>query len=312
MYVLKRPKLTVPEQIEYLKKEKGIRFEIMNESSAKDFLENHNYLFKLKAYAKNYEKYNTTDKRGQYVNLDFAFLVELSKIDMIFRQIILRMSMDVEHFLKIQLLKEFNDNPNENGYTIIEELFQKKSYIKENIKKANKYSACYELVDKYINNMAIWNIVEVITFGDFIKLYSLYFEKYESQNDCTNFLWSVKFLRNAAAHNNCLLNSLRKPYKKEKNFTKNNFICRYISTIPNIGTDTLSKKMSNPVIHDFVVLLYLFNKVVGDSVRRKTMDDLYEFINIRMIRHREYFEKDSLFVSHYNFLKIIVDFFHAM
>lgn len=28
----------------------------------------------------------------------------------------------------------------------------------------------------------------------------------------SSYLWSIKFLRNAAAHNNCLLNSLKAPY----------------------------------------------------------------------------------------------------
>lgn len=48
---------------------------------------------------------------------------------------------------------------------------------------------------------------------DFIELYQLYYSLYPVKaNDFSSYLWSVKFLRNAAAHNNYLLNSLKAPY----------------------------------------------------------------------------------------------------
>jgi hypothetical protein len=78
-------KLTIDEQIKDLK-EKGVAFNIMNEDDAKKFLRYNNYYFKLKSYASNYP---INPKNGKYVNLEFAYLVELSKIDMYLRKIIL-------------------------------------------------------------------------------------------------------------------------------------------------------------------------------------------------------------------------------
>jgi hypothetical protein len=78
-------KLTIDEQIKDLK-EKGVVFNIMNEDDAKKFLRYNNYYFKLKSYASNYP---INPKNGKYVNLEFAYLVELSKIDMYLRKIIL-------------------------------------------------------------------------------------------------------------------------------------------------------------------------------------------------------------------------------
>ena len=63
----------------------------------KKFLRYNNYYFKLKSYAKNYP---INPKNGKYVNLEFAYLVELSKLDMYLRKIILGMCLDVEHILK--------------------------------------------------------------------------------------------------------------------------------------------------------------------------------------------------------------------
>ena len=68
-----KKKLTIDEQIANLK-EKGVTFNIVNEDEAKKFLRYNNYYFKLKSYASNYP---VNPKNNKYVNLDFAYLVEL-------------------------------------------------------------------------------------------------------------------------------------------------------------------------------------------------------------------------------------------
>lgn len=91
----RREKLSIPGQIDHMKS-KGIMFEKMSEADAKRFLENSNYYFKLKAYCKNYSK----NADGKYTGLDFAYLVDLSTIDLHLRKFIIKVSLDVEHFLK--------------------------------------------------------------------------------------------------------------------------------------------------------------------------------------------------------------------
>lgn len=51
-------------------------------------------------------------------------------MDMYFRRIILKMTLDIEHFLKTQLLRSFHSNIEEDGYNIINELFSSYPYIK--------------------------------------------------------------------------------------------------------------------------------------------------------------------------------------
>ena len=99
-------KLTIDEQVEDLK-EKGTGFNIVNQDDAKKFLRYNNYYFKLKSYAKNYP---INPKNGKYVNLEFAYLVELSKIDMYLRKIILGMCLDIEHVLKTRVLYDISQN----------------------------------------------------------------------------------------------------------------------------------------------------------------------------------------------------------
>ena len=71
-------KLTIDKQVIDLK-DKGVLFNIMNEDDAHKFLRYNNYYFKLKSYARNYP---INPKNGKYVNLEFAYLVDLAVIDM--------------------------------------------------------------------------------------------------------------------------------------------------------------------------------------------------------------------------------------
>lgn len=209
---MRKKKLTVEEQVEHMRDKSGIKFNITSEEDAKSFLSNNTYYFKIKSYAKNYEKYIEGENAGKYINLEFAYLVEISKIDMYFRRIILKMTLDIEHFLKVQLLRDFQENDAEDGYNIVDEFLQEYNYIEKNIDLKGKNSACTDLVLKYKGDFAIWNIVEILSFNDFTKLYQMYYRKYKNKDSMGRFLWSVRLLRNAAAHNSCLLNSLRTPY----------------------------------------------------------------------------------------------------
>ena len=113
-------KLTVDEQITDMRT-KNVQFEICSIEDAKKFLKYNNYYFKLKSYARNYVVNPQTKK---YYNLDFAYLVELSKLDMHIRKIILEMSLDVEHYLKVRLMNDLSNNPLEDGYNIVEVFLQ--------------------------------------------------------------------------------------------------------------------------------------------------------------------------------------------
>ena len=115
-----RPKLTIPEQIAYMRDKKGISFELIDETEAEIFLRESNYYFKLKAFEKNYSKYASGDNKGKYYKLEFAYLKELSTIDMHLREIIRSMSLDIEHFLKVRLLNDISEDENEDGYSIVE------------------------------------------------------------------------------------------------------------------------------------------------------------------------------------------------
>ncbi|MEG0297554.1 MAG: Abi family protein [Clostridium sp.] len=309
---MKKIKLCTEDQVIHMRDVNGILFNITNEEDAKHFLNSNNYYFKMKSYAKNYDTYIRGDKIRKYVNLEFAYLQELSRIDMYIRKFIIKITLDIEHFAKTKLMRDFSQNEKEDGYSLVKELFEKHPYIEKNIKmKArSNNSVCRDLINKYDDNFAVWNIIEVMTFGDFTNLYSLYYEKYSEKDSMVEFLWSVKFLRNAAAHNSCLLNSLKNPYT---GIRQNKKINTYISKIEVIKPEERRKKMSNPVIHDFVVTLFVLNNIVSSkSLKKITLKELKDLIDNRFTKNKHYFEKNQIVITNYNFIKKIVDHFNEI
>ena len=95
----RRPKLKVSEQIERLAS-RSVRFDVISREDAKEALCKTNNYFKLTAYRKSFD----LDDDGKYIDLDFAYLKDLSKIDMYLRYCLLEMSLDIEHFGKAKFM----------------------------------------------------------------------------------------------------------------------------------------------------------------------------------------------------------------
>lgn len=95
---------TPERQVAYLRDEKGVSFDLVSERDAERFLAERTYFFKLKAFAKNFDKYESADaRRGSYVNLDFGHLVELSRLDEKTRSLFLQLTLDIEHYVRVEI-----------------------------------------------------------------------------------------------------------------------------------------------------------------------------------------------------------------
>lgn len=307
---MQKMKLSVTEQIQHMK-EKGIRFDIVSEKEAERFLTTNTYYFKIKSYAKNYEKYHGTDKKGTYVNLEFAYLQELSTLDMHIRHFIMALSLDLEHAAKVGLLNDFNKS-GDDGYTIVDLFKRQYPDIDNKINDKKNNSFCIDLVNKYNQgDFAIWNIVEVLSLRDFLNLYRVFYEKYPECQTRINLFYpfqSVRRLRNAAAHSNCLINSLDKPYTLDE-VNINRKVSSFVSKVPGIDNTSRVNHMSNPVIHDFVTLLYMFDIVIeSDGIRKHYLDTLNQLINVRMLKNKDFFKSNNGIRYTYSFVKKIVDY----
>lgn len=80
------------------------------------------------------------------------------RIDVLLRKAILGMCLDIEHFLKVKLIKGAEDDPEEDGYTIVECFLKTEAGQQANSsiiqKKNNPY--CGNLIKAYQDEMPIW------------------------------------------------------------------------------------------------------------------------------------------------------------
>lgn len=298
--------MTIPQQIEYMRDQKGIQFNIVKEEQAALFLRDHTYYFKIKAFEKNYSKYTSGPKKGKYFELEFAYLQELSTLDMYLREIILSMTLDIEHYLKVRLLKDLSENEYEDGYSIVQEFFSCQPKVPLSITEKARNSYCEGLVQKYSESFAAWNIVEVLSFGDLVNFCDLYYSKYPDRTINMGDFRIVKFLRNAAAHNNCLINNLSD--NSGNGFRQNRHANTFLATVEGISGKTKAKKMGNRSVHDFVVMLCCFQNIVSSpGVRQRQIGKLKALIDHRFLLHREYFAENKLLTSNYDFIKKVID-----
>lgn len=308
-----KPLLTSDELIEHMK-EKGITFTIISEDEAKEFLQKYNYYMKLASYRNNYPKYSSGAKAGKYINLEFAYLKELSSIDKHLRYLIIQMCLDIEHALKVSLISRVENNPREDGYEIIRRFITvtnakgqlQNEYILRKIRGHNASDYCKDLIDKYYPYFPIWVFVELISFGDLTYLCAFYDQLYNESIVNNKFMNIVRDIRNAAAHSNCLINKLFEPLNPGQQI--DSIISTYVKSVPGISASARAKNLNYRVVYNFVTLIYVYESIVPDGkAKSKRHKELKELFDNRMAKNANYFSSNNKITGVYKFVKKIVD-----
>lgn len=235
------------------------------------------------------------------------------------------MCLDIEHFLKVMLIKAVENNSTkgtgEDGYKIVTDFIfdthqtslkertsvssKRVSSVSRKISQNTQNPYCKGLIDSYSDEMPIWAFVELISFGDLEDLIEYYSNLTDWKAPIDNkSLDRVRQIRNAAAHNNCIINDLRSTNQNSKT---PKFITDFVSKA-NVSSNSRKKKLSNKRINQIVHLLYIYDKVVkSENTRKIRLDELNKLMNERIVQHREYFSTNSLLTSTYDFFKKIID-----
>ena len=194
MYKEIKPMLNVHEQVEHLLKN-GVKFEIISKEEAENYLGKNNNYFKLTAYRKNFEKYDTGKDKDKYINLDFQMLIDLSIIDMRLRKCLLNIVLDLEHYTKIKLLNMV-ENTTKDGYLLVEKYIKnlnKKEHtvLEHELSRHIENTYCGNLDCKYNKEYPIWVFIEIIPFGRLIKFYKFVAENLHD-NEMLNEAYLLK------------------------------------------------------------------------------------------------------------------------
>ena len=298
-------KLTVPEIISYCKETLGITFNLKSEEEAAVFLAKHNYFFRLKQYADFGEK----TKSGKFINVDFGQMVELSTVDMFLRKLILKMTLDFEHYLKVKIINDSQENPADDGYAVVESFLETHNRVRHLIENLNNSLNFYnrQVFEKYKETPSVWSIVEMLGFSDFIDFYAHYYQYFHLKCEYTPHFDSVRRLRNAAAHNTCMISNL-KPQNWFKSDIEINF--ELLGAKLDVGNGVISSCLKAPVLNDFAVMLSNYVKLISSpKIKEKTLEEIQDFFNGRMILHKDYFENVNEIKNAYHFAKAVLDFY---
>ncbi len=313
-----RPMMKISEMVPYLK-EKNIKFEKMSEKDAEKYLRENNNYYNVTAYKNNFIKFQCGKSKGKYIDLDFAYLKDLSIIDYRTRLILFKMIIGIEHYLKIRILNSIEEISEENGYSIVN-MYLDRDYndlkfpkrVHESIRKKvtndyyKKIFSKYDLNnDKKIENIPIWEFLEIITFGELINFFEFYTSKYNlDEHKYVFILGEINKLRNAVAHNSCVLSELD---KKDNHHRVDTLIIDYLKKC-GIGKENRNNKLANSRIRQITYTLYMFNVVVSsEGVKKNVKHDITKLFYERIILNCEYYNNNGLLISIYNFFDKIIE-----
>ena len=313
-----RPMMKISDMVTYLKN-KNIKFECCSEQDAEIYLKENNNYYNVTSYKNNFVKYQCGELEGKYIDLDFAYLKDLSIIDYRTRLVLFKMIIDIEHYLKIRILNTIEGISEEDGYKIVN-LYLEKDFndkerpkrVHESIRKkvSNEYYQkifCkYDLnKDTKIENIPVWEFLEIITFGELINLFD-FFTGYYNLDDYRYIfiLREVNKLRNAVAHNSCVLCDLD---KKDNTHRADTLVINYLKNC-GIGKENRNTKLSNSRIRQITYTLYMFNIIVSSNgVKNNVKYDITKLFYGRIILNGKYYNNNGLLKSIYNFFDKIIE-----
>ena len=325
-----KPKMSSSQLIYQKCAEKGITFKYISQKQAISYIQEKNNFLRMMSYRKNYRKHEVgKGNSDHYINLDFAYLYELSIIDMHLRNIVSRMCSDIEHSLKVSLVAAIEKDINQDGYTIVENYInsmssvRRKGFLDNLVRKS--FSAYTGLLMKKnfkienpqerrcITTLAYddcpaWVFVEILTFGEFIDFLNYCADLNLVATIDNKILRQTKSLRNACAHNNCLLVDL----KPQLGNAAPRKIFDEILQIEEISKKQRTKKLRNRFLAEFTSLIYTYSKVVDVPVKTHRVRELNEFLTGRMLEKKAFFLKNEILTSAYDFVVKIVNHFFLL
>ena len=303
---------------------KGVTFnKEFSEEEAIQYLKQNNNYYKLSSYRKNFSK--GTD--GKYIDLDFSYLVDLAIVDMLLRHIIMRMALDIEHFEKVKLLN-FLVHKGDDGYSTLREYknWLQNEYnnsdeehringlakLLNEIDRNGKSIYCRDMLSHIVpgQEMPVWVFTEVITFGSF-RSFLEYCAKYYDDKTLINDAYQLKYvksIRNAAGHNNCILNdlSLRDGTKdlNRKVLTKFRNI---MLTDDFVGNHQEPRMIQNDRLKELITIFYVHSKILpSNDMRKHYKNDLLSFAD-RMNRHlTDYYSNNAYITNAFQIIKKLV------
>lgn len=249
--------------------------------------------------------------------MDFGDLITLSSLDRQLRECFREITVDVEHFAKMKVLRLVEEK-GEDGHAIVRDFYASMNHrgrnallgsmAKRSRDDDSRDTYAGDLIEHHLADMPVWVLLEVVDFGTFVAFYLFCAERWGDADVQQEhyILKSVKALRNAASHNHCIINGLTQ-LAGPSGHTTNALITKSLNAAGVARTKSRRAKLSNLRIAQMAAALWCADTSCSrESTRRRnaarlrSLRESYEAAYPRL-RH------NSTIVSFFDFLWKLVD-----
>lgn len=306
----KGPTLDPERQVTYLES-RGIGFERMDRKEAAAYLRDVGGFMRTAAYKSLFAKERDGHGITRYVGLDFSQLVDLCEIDHDLRHVFLPIALDVEQAAKLALLYQA-DRQGENPYDLVGDYFvslsggrraRLEAELEDRRGDADVYAG--DLIDKYVGDMPVWVIAEILDFGDFLELWRFCAERWRSDDLVQEryLLKDVKELRNACAHGSCVLNGIG---AGQTRYPAPDLLVRAVSATRVGTTADQDRWLNNPRTLEMLATLWCSHELVRSDDRRAEARLGLEALAARCRQHADWYRDNEPLTSCYRYFSGIV------
>ena len=101
------------------------------------------------------------------------------------------MALDIEHYIKVDLLNHITDDDHEDGYSIVEDYVaslndSQKQRLDDELTRNIDSIYCGDIVSKYNNDWPVWAFLEVIPFGRLVSFYKFCANRFNDKGSFTH------------------------------------------------------------------------------------------------------------------------------
>lgn len=279
--------LNVHDQVNYLK-ERNVAFNLMSQKQAKDILLHESYFHKLLNYKSILSRFNS-DEIDDFNGIEFNDLVELRNIDNLLRELFNDITLEIEHYFKVLILRHVDCNSDRCDHYFyydmvnVDKVYRINSRMEKRIKNYNDYYSRKHL-KKFPEKKPIWVLNEYLSFGEVLEIFSVYKRKYRLKefDPMIYYLKEAKMIRNITAHNNTLF--MRSNASKEAIKTLHKDLDQFANI--NINQKYIATNFTNKLTSTLLVYKLLAPKHVVDARLNKVYIEMHT-----MIKTFEVFER---------------------
>jgi len=282
----------------------NIKFGSVDKPTAEAILRTEHPYYRLLEYSVLFDRYERTEKKGKFVNLDFGQLYSLVKIDEELCNIVLCDYLEIERTLKARVLdyklKYAIPDDVVSTYVATDEEYLSKIYKSDTRQILLKYH------DMPIKDLSLEAFLDIIQGGTFDRFYNYLYKNYINGKEeyYGSGFYSAYRLRNVAAHYNSLLPQLLKPTENPAGK-----VSAYLGK--HFNKKTFSTNMSKSVIYDVCNMLYLYCTIEPEYKLKQNYARWNNFLTVFCAPYFGQLCTNNMLVSAYTFISRAVEVFRS-